>query len=184
MGWLELLRLGLRQRQDLELARDGLGNEGLAVLARAVDGRALVRDEEHLFHKVDYPGARPRRREDLGLALGTPCLPVDAPHDTPSAQTHKIPANAYHSAASGHEGAPTMHANDALRQATAAGVPIPHIGPVLDKVPIYANNSSSWGSTPRCDTMAAMSSACGYAHCDVPRVDAPKTAIEIGGNGL
>lgn len=49
MGWLELLRLGLRQRQDLELARDGLGNEGLAVLAQAVDGRALVRDEEHLF---------------------------------------------------------------------------------------------------------------------------------------
>lgn len=77
-----------------------------------------------------------------------------------------------------------MHANDTLRQATAAaGVPITHIGPVLDKVPTYANNSSSHGSTPRCETMAAMLSVCGYAPCAVPCADAPETAIEIGGDG-
>ena len=74
-----------------------------------------------------------------------------------------------------------MHANDALKQAAAtAGVPITHIGPALGKAPNYVNNSSSRGSTPRCDTMAAMLSVCGYALCAIPRGDVPESAIEIG----
>ena len=75
-----------------------------------------------------------------------------------------------------------MHANDALKQAAAAaGVPITHIGPALGKAPNYVNNSSSRGSTPRCDTMAAMLSVCGYALCAIPREDIPESAIELDG---
>lgn len=73
-----------------------------------------------------------------------------------------------------------MHANDALKQAAAtASVPITHIGPAIGKAPNYVNNSTSRGSTPRCDTMAAMLHVCGYALVAVPRGDVPETAIEL-----
>ena len=73
-----------------------------------------------------------------------------------------------------------MHANDALKQAAAtAGVPITHIRPALGKAPNYVNNSSSRGSTPRCDTMAAMLGVCGYAPCAIPRADVLESTIEI-----
>lgn len=73
-----------------------------------------------------------------------------------------------------------MHANEALKQAAAtAGVPITHIGPALGKALNYVNNSTSRGSTPRCDTMAAMLNVCGYALVAVPREDVPETAIEL-----
>lgn len=73
-----------------------------------------------------------------------------------------------------------MYANDALKQAAAtAGVPITHIGPALGKAPNYVNNSTSRGSTSRCDTMAAMLNVCSYVLVAVPREDVPATAIEL-----
>lgn len=63
-----------------------------------------------------------------------------------------------------------MYAIDVLKcAASAANVPITHIGQAIDKRPNYVSAIATRGSNPQCDTMASMLRVCGYELCAVPR---------------
>lgn len=73
-----------------------------------------------------------------------------------------------------------MDAMSVVKEAArVAGVPTTHIGPALGKAAPYVANSASRGSTPRCDTEAAMLAVCGYALAAVPLADLPPSALVI-----
>lgn len=73
-----------------------------------------------------------------------------------------------------------MQAYDALRQAAKdAGTPLTHIGPAMGKPATYVNNGITRGSSPRCNTMAAMLRVCGYSLVAIPREDIPESALII-----
>lgn len=73
-----------------------------------------------------------------------------------------------------------MKAIDALKSAASSSdVPITHIGIKLGKKPNYISNVASRGSSPQCDTMAAMAAVCGYKLALIPADDVPATALII-----
>ena len=49
----------------------------------------------------------------------------------------------------------------------------------MGKTAPYVANSAARGSTPKCDTAAAMLAVCGYALAAVPVSDLPPSAIVI-----
>lgn len=73
-----------------------------------------------------------------------------------------------------------MQAYDALKHAAKdAGVPLTHIGPAMGKPSTYVNNGITRGSSPRCNTMAAMLGVCGYSLAAIPHADVPDSALVI-----
>lgn len=73
-----------------------------------------------------------------------------------------------------------MQAYDALKHAAKeAGVPLTHIGPAMGKPSTYVNNGITRGSSPQCNTMAAMLDVCGYKLAAVPHADVPDSALVI-----
>lgn len=73
-----------------------------------------------------------------------------------------------------------MDTISAIKEAAkAAGIPTTHIGPAMGKTAPYVANSAARGSTPKCDTAAAMLAVCGYALAAVPVTDLPASALVI-----
>lgn len=73
-----------------------------------------------------------------------------------------------------------MKAYQALRVAAKQSrVPLIEIGPRLGKNRSYVSTLISKGSTPRCDTLAAMAGAIGWELCLVPKGKAPKSALKL-----
>lgn len=73
-----------------------------------------------------------------------------------------------------------MNAYDALKSAGAiAGVPMYKIGRELGKPDSYVSNGMARGSSPRCNTMAAMAEVCGYRLALVPVCSLPDDALVI-----
>lgn len=73
-----------------------------------------------------------------------------------------------------------MQAIEAIKTAAArAGVPVTHIGPAMGKRANYVSSIASRGSSPQCDTAAAMLQACGYALAAVPADELTSSALVI-----
>lgn len=73
-----------------------------------------------------------------------------------------------------------MQAIEAVRTAAAnSGTPITHIGRSMGKRDNYVSATTRRGSSPQCDTAAAMLEACGYALAAVPVDDLPPSALVI-----
>lgn len=73
-----------------------------------------------------------------------------------------------------------MEAFEALRVASEqAGIPDYKIGPAMGKPTSYVSNGRTRGSSPRCNTMAAMLGVCGYSLAAIPHADVPDTALVI-----
>lgn len=73
-----------------------------------------------------------------------------------------------------------MEAFEALRIASGkADIPDYKIGPSMGKPASYVSNGRTRGSSPRCNTMAAMLEVCGYSLAAIPKTDIPDTALVI-----
>lgn len=73
-----------------------------------------------------------------------------------------------------------MKAYEALKEAGAvSGVPMYAIGRALGKPDSYVSNGMSRGSSPQCQTMAAMLNVCGYSLVAVPSDQVPANAFVI-----
>lgn len=56
---------------------------------------------------------------------------------------------------------------------------ITDIGPAMGKAANYVSNGASRGSSPQCDTAAAMLQVCGYTLCALPDGEVPAGALVI-----
>lgn len=73
-----------------------------------------------------------------------------------------------------------MEAFEALRIASdKAGIPDYKIGPSMGKPASYVSNGRARGSSPQCNTMAAMLGVCGYRLAAIPSEDVPESALVI-----
>lgn len=73
-----------------------------------------------------------------------------------------------------------MKAFDAVKEAAKnSGIAITRIGVEMGKPANYVSNGASRGSSPQCNTCAAMLDVCGYALCAVPRDSVPSDALVI-----
>ena len=73
-----------------------------------------------------------------------------------------------------------MDAIDAVKTAAAvSGTPITHIGPAMGKGRNYVSAIALRGSSPQCNTAAAMLAACGYSLVVVPSDSVPAGALVI-----
>ena len=73
-----------------------------------------------------------------------------------------------------------MQAIEAIKTAAAlAGVPLAHISRAMGKRDNYVAATASRGSSPQCDTAAAMLAPCGYALAAVPVDELTPSALVI-----
>ena len=77
-----------------------------------------------------------------------------------------------------------MKAFAAVKEAAKrSGIAITSIGLAMGKAANYVSNGDSRGSSPQCNTCAAMLEVCGYTLCAVPSDSVPPDALVIDAPG-